>query len=262
METKNKSLTVSRLFLALTVWFLVYKLTDHFLTPVLSERIPEVVVMIITSMIIPYTVSLGAFYLIVRNMEKATPRCPEIKPGPARLLKLFIIQCGLTIPVMIPVNMIYKLSGRDMPGITADQILEHLVFYVILLLVFAPVMEELLFRKLILDRLTVLGTVPAILISAAFFALPHLYSQGPAQMLYTFVLGIMLAYVTLTSRKLWPAIVLHSLSNIYGAFIPTFWPKDTLATLAVYALVYIILMPLTAVILTVLSRKEIKKVCA
>jgi len=261
METKNKLLTVSKLFLALAVWFLIYKLTGLFLTPVLSERLPEVLVMIITGMVIPYTISLGAFYLIVRNMETASPRCPEIKPGPLRLGKLFLIQCGLTIPVMIPVNMIYKMSGREMPGMTPEQILAHPVFYVILLLVFAPVMEEFLFRKLILDRLTVLGTTPAIIVSAAFFGLPHLFSQGPAQMLYTFVLGLMLAYVALTSRKLWPCILLHSLSNVYGAFIPTLWPKDDLPSLALYALIYIMIMPLTAVILTVLSRKEIMKVC-
>ena len=83
--------------------------------------------------------------------------------------------------------------------------------------------------------------------------------NGPSGAL---VLGLMLAYVALTSRKLWPCILLHSLSNIYGAFIPTLWPKDDLPSLALYALIYIMIMPLTAVILTVLSRKEIMKVCA
>ncbi|MCR5059928.1 MAG: CPBP family intramembrane metalloprotease [Saccharofermentans sp.] len=81
-------------------------------------------------------------------------------------------------------------------------------------------MEELLFRKFILERLECLGFKGSVICSAVLFALPHLISQGPAQVIYTFALGLVWAYVTLKTGKLWLAVILHSLSNVYGAFLP------------------------------------------
>ena len=105
-------------------------------------------------------------------------------------------------------------------GIPAEELFGNIWFYIVLLLIFNPVMEELLFRKILLERLTCLGFKWAVICSAVLFALPHVVSQGVPQMFYTFGLGLVWGYITLKTGKLWPAIILHSLSNIYGAFIP------------------------------------------
>ena len=39
-------------------------------------------------------------------------------------------------------------------------------------------------------------------------------------MFFTFAAGLVWAYITIKTRNLWPAIVLHALSNIYCAYVP------------------------------------------
>jgi membrane protease YdiL (CAAX protease family) len=129
---------------------------------------------------------------------------------------------------------------------------EHFVFYIVLLLIFNPIMEEVLFRKLALDKLLVLGEVPAIFISAAFFGLPHAYSQGVPQMFGTFVLGLVWAYVRIKTGKLWPCMVLHMLFNLYGAYFTLFMAGSIVTSFAMVGLNMIIL-PIPAVILLILT---------
>lgn len=261
MDTrKNNIITVLRIASALAVWILVRYSLVYFVDPVLESRFPEIAVMIFDSVISAYVIAFPIFLAIVWGMEKKISDCPSMKPTPAKLLKLFVIQSGLSFPVMIPVNMIYIMSGKTMPGFTADQLLAHPVFYVFLLLIFAPVVEEMFFRKVILDRLMVMGTVPAVIASAVFFAIPHVFSQGPAQMLYTFVLGLVFAYATVRTKKLWPAMILHSMSNFYGGFLTSLWPKDHPLEMIAFAAIYIMAMPLAAILLTVFGRKEIKTI--
>lgn len=74
----------------------------------------------------------------------------------------------------------------------------------------APVCEELLFRRLLLDRLRSLGDVSAVYLSALAFSLFHgnLY-----QMFYTFVLGIFFAKLVLLTGSVRDTILLHMCIN-------------------------------------------------
>lgn len=257
MNTKDKVLTVVRITAGLLVWFLIYKLLDTAVDPYLKEHVPETVRLIIESMVIPYAVGFPACYLIVKSMRVQDGGCPRIKPSAGNMTKAFLIQSGLSFPVMIPFNIAFKLMGKELPGMTAETILAQPVFYCFLLLVFAPVVEEIFFRKVVLGRLTCLGSVPAVFISAALFGFPHLFSQGPAQMVYTFVLGLVWGYMALRTGKLWPSILLHSLSNIYGGLLTIVWPKDTPLGILSFAGLYMMAMPCVAIILTVLNRRQI-----
>ncbi|MBO4636274.1 MAG: CPBP family intramembrane metalloprotease [Clostridiales bacterium] len=257
MNTKNKVLTVLRIAAALVVWFLIYKLLDNALDPYLKDKVPFIVRMIIEAAVIPYGIGLPVMYLIVKSMKVQNSTCPQMKPSAGTIATAFLIQSGLSFPVMIPVNIAYKLMGREMPGMKPEEVLAHPIYYLVLLLLFAPVVEEFLFRKIVLRRLTVLGTVPAVIISAVLFGIPHLFSQGPAQMLYTFVLGLVWGYMAVRTGKIWPSIILHSLSNLYGGILTALWPKDSAVTLLSFAVLYMMIMPCTAILLTVFNKKKI-----
>lgn len=76
----------------------------------------------------------------------------------------------------------------------------------------APLMEEVLFRGALLRGLVrTRGARSATLWTAAFFAVFHLYN--PWQVLPTFFLGLILAWVVLTTGSLWSAVVVHSMFN-------------------------------------------------
>ena len=118
------------------------------------------------------------------------------------------------------------------------------------------IFEELLFRKFILGKLSCLGMKGAIICSAVLFALPHIYSQGLGQMFYTFALGLVWGYITIKTGKLWPAIVLHSLSNIYCAYIPILAAMIHPALSVVFVMFTVSLMvPLTIVFIICDTRK-------
>jgi uncharacterized protein len=112
------------------------------------------------------------------------------------------------------VVLIDSLIG--LPGDTKvlEKLVQHtpLVPTLLALTIFPAITEELVFRGVLLRALQPrLGTVAAIFISAAVFGLYHVWP--PAQMLSTFALGIVLAFVTLRARSIVPAIIIHALNN-------------------------------------------------
>lgn len=86
-----------------------------------------------------------------------------------------------------------------------------LFLLVALSVILAPVTEEFLFRGFLLRRLCVLfGRIPAVLISALFFALFHgNLTQGIA----AFVIGVLLAAVRLGAQNLLLPILMHACVN-------------------------------------------------
>ena len=257
---KNNILTVLRVFVALVAWFVIYKCYGIFIDPLLEGHASDSIRMILSRMVVPYTLGLGASYLIVRGMpmeKDSSDSLLNVTPG--LIFKAFLIQMGLSMPVIMIGNMILKVLGKPLGGMSREEIFgEHAVFYIVLLLIFNPIMEEVLFRKLALDKLLVLGEVPAIFISAAFFGLPHAYSQGVPQMFGTFVLGVVWAYVRIKTGKLWPCMVLHMLFNLYGAYFTLFMAGSTL-TACVLAGINMIILPIPAVILMILMLSKPSK---
>lgn len=218
---KNKFLTVVRVATGLICWFLIYKLYGVFVDPLLEGILPEIARMVLMAMVVPYTLGLGAFLLVTLGMPHSDYAAEAVmKPGIGTIAKYFVIQTGLSFPVMVAFNAVLTLAGVESRATSPEQIMAHPLFFFVLLIVFNPVFEELLFRKFVLERIGVLGTKGAIICSAVFFALPHVYSQGIPQMFFTFTIGLVYAYLTLKTGKLWPAVILHALSNIYCAYIP------------------------------------------
>ena len=251
---KNNILTVFRVFVTLVAWFLIYKCYGLFIDPLLEGYVSDSIRAILSRMVIPYTLGFGTAYLIVRGMPKGNDSGKlRLNVTPILFIKAFLIQMGLSMPVIMIGNMILKILERPLGGMSREEIFgEHAIFYIVLLLVFNPIMEEVLFRKLALDRLLVLGEVPAIFISAAFFGLPHAYSQGVPQMFGTFVLGLVWAYVRINTGKIWPSMILHMLFNLYGAYF-TLFMAGTNITACILAGLNMLILPIPAVILFILT---------
>jgi membrane protease YdiL (CAAX protease family) len=87
----------------------------------------------------------------------------------------------------------------------------------------APLMEELLFRGLLLPGLERRhGAGPAVLVSALLFGLVHLDWSGS---LYAFVAGLLLGALRLRVGSLWPCVTLHAAVNSVPLLVPrALWP--------------------------------------
>ena len=82
----------------------------------------------------------------------------------------------------------------------------------LLLTVFPGVCEELLFRGTLMSLLLKRGRVAsALLWQAVAFALSHVYFFKLAP---TFLLGLALGWLTLRTRSIWPAVLVHVLHNL------------------------------------------------
>jgi hypothetical protein len=89
----------------------------------------------------------------------------------------------------------------------------------------APIVEELIFRKLLLNKLRRYGDLPAILISSIAFGLFHM---NVAQMFYATALGIIFAYVAIRTNSIRYNILLHILINSMGVVIAPLAMKQSM----------------------------------
>jgi membrane protease YdiL (CAAX protease family) len=112
---------------------------------------------------------------------------------------------------------------------TGSFALLHKIVFGIMIVLIGPVMEEIVFRGIILTRLAVKWDLKrAILISSLFFGLLHGDDGGVG----AFVFGVIMAVLYVKTRTLAIPIILHMLNNAIGygfMLIPTV--KDQSATI-------------------------------
>lgn len=137
-------------------------------------------------------------YLFVRR-RMATP----MTYGVAALFTVFLIFVLDPITSLIPMPD----SFREM----FEQAFSHNIFSYLVVGVAAPLLEELLFRKLMLEGLEKnYGARKAILWSAVLFALFHL---NPWQGIGAFFIGLLLGWLYLKTRDIWICIFVHFFIN-------------------------------------------------
>lgn len=85
-----------------------------------------------------------------------------------------------------------------------------LVLFVLMFVIFPAVLEEVLFRGILLSRLRKLGDGFAVVLSSVIFALMH---HDLVSMPGVFLFGLLFGYATILSNSLIPAIAMHFLNN-------------------------------------------------
>ncbi len=86
----------------------------------------------------------------------------------------------------------------------------------------APVAEELIFRKLLIDRTVKYGEKTAILFSGLFFGLFH---GNLNQFVYAFLLGVFFGFIYAKTGKLIYTITMHMVINFFGSVAGMFLLK-------------------------------------
>ena len=108
--------------------------------------------------------------------------------------------------------MISNIKGEELSNTLEDFVLNGnmmiTMFYGILI---APIMEELIFRKILLDKLRRFGDKPAILMTGVAFGLFHM---NLPQFDYASVLGFLFAYLTIRKNTIRYAVILHMIINL------------------------------------------------
>ncbi|MEI4602942.1 type II CAAX endopeptidase family protein [Bacillus cereus] len=104
--------------------------------------------------------------------------------------------------------------GVDESNIVIEPTKSEIILYVVVLTVFAPIWEELLFRGILFKKLSQrFSTLTSIVISACIFTLGHPLTVG--SLLYIFGMGICLAYTYKKTKNLLVPIGIHLLNNSF-----------------------------------------------
>ena len=197
---------------------LLFALPQYFLAPLLPE-LGWTLYTTVMSEICAYVLGPLALWLVIRKLPKGT--APGVPLRVRGWLRIFVLAMGalfafsiLTSIVMLVVNGLSGQSTGNLLETMADAMPAPV--YLVLVAVVAPLGEEFLFRRLLLDRLRPLGDAAAILISGLCFGLFHLNLY---QFFYATALGILFAAVIVKTGNLWHTIALHAAVNLSSTLL-------------------------------------------
>lgn len=213
---------LNRIGLAMTVMAGAILLSQIVLSAILVDIFPSAeqsdwFVWILTA-ISMYGVGLPVVYGLTRKIP-STPKKPVKKLKIYQFIIIFFIcAAAMYITNFFSVFLNFLISiikGGEILNPALDAIFEgNFILTFLYTAIGAPIVEELIFRKILLDKVRRFGDLPAILITGIAFGLFHM---NIAQIFYATALGIIFAYVTLRTNTIRYAIILHILINTIGA---------------------------------------------
>lgn len=218
------------------------------------------------------TVELNSMLLFLMSMPMYVVGAPiswllvKDLPTPCRLqenrlpFRQFLIFFCISISVMYIGNyiglalmsIVNGIQGKPLMNPVND-IVESLDTWMIfiLMVVMAPLFEELLYRKLLIDRICQFGDKTAILMSGILFGLSH---GNFYQFFYAFGLGVIFAYIYLNTGRLRYTIALHAIVNFMGSIVALYVAENE-AVMNVYGVFLLVAMILGIVFLFKFRRR-------
>ncbi len=166
-----------------------------------------------------YLAGVPVFYLLIKGIRKQ--HLYRHRLTVFQLMKFITVSFTfLYIGSLIGTGLTKLLSfftQQESSGGVANMISQSdfpamLIFVVIL----PPIMEELVFRKWLLDRLVVMGDKMAIFISALLFGLVH---GNLKQFFFAFFIGCIFGYIYIRTGRLRYSILIHLIINFFGSVI-------------------------------------------
>lgn len=199
-----------------------------------------------------YVVGLGLFIFITKDVTKE-PYARKEKGGVSvkTLILCFLLQCTAFMVLNI-LAIATSIFGGVSPSSEITPMTKPMLF---MLLIFNPVVEEYVFRHLFASRLVKYGERFYILASAWCFAVVHGVSIGFAHIVYTFILGLIWAYLTVKSGNIVLAVIMHAVSNLFNSVVIQLLGEN-LEILAVYSLL-LMALGVIGLVLFLINRKKI-----
>ncbi len=156
------------------------------------------------------------FYLFYKNSNKILLKTEWKKMYVPILIGAFASAGVSKLVTLLPIDGIIGNYSKT----SANVMSSNLPLQLITLVILGPIMEELMFRGLIYNRLKQFNekTIAAY-ISALIFAVYHF---NLVQGIYTFILGLLIAYVYEEYKSIVAPIILHIAANGIAVFLNYF----------------------------------------
>lgn len=168
---------------------------------------------------------LAGFPLLILLLKKKVPaeKIERRRMTAGQYALSAIICLGLAYASNILGNILTAVVGLATGEAVENQVLSVATsvspwLVLVYMVLCAPVMEEYIFRKLIVDRTVRYGQEVAVVISGLMFGLFH---GNLNQFVYAAVIGMFLAYLYVKTGNLKITISLHMMFNFIGGFLST-----------------------------------------
>lgn len=162
-----------------------------------------------------YVFAFPACYLILRRQPVSAPEKRPMTFG--RFLQwLAVCFCMMYAGNLVGTVLSLLLSGGQAVNAIEGYAMDQSPLKVLVMVVLAPVSEELICRKVLIDRTRQYGEKNVVLLSGLVFGLLH---QNLYQFFYAFALGSAFALIYLRTGRVRHCILLHMIINFNGAVI-------------------------------------------
>jgi membrane protease YdiL (CAAX protease family) len=198
------------------VQYLEYFLLERFFPGVLENYTAYFLILMLSM----YIVSMPLMALLIRTVPAEAPAEKKKMTVGQWIIAAIIAFAGMYLSNIIG-NILTAIVGALKGSAVSNDILSiatsNSIWANILIMVLcAPVAEELLFRKLLIDRTAKYGEGISVLFSALFFGLFH---GNLNQFAYAFVLGAVFGFIYVKTRNIKYTIFLHMLINFMGSVV-------------------------------------------
>ena len=226
METKDIKKHFSKLgFILFIGTLLIYGVQFGAMT--ISEKIPVIAdnpsLSFAVAMLPMYVIAFPLIFLMLKKVPAQT-YAESKKMKPMHVLIAFLMTYALTYVCNIIGTVITTVIGMFKQSTVDNVLLDvtssiHPLATFIIIAICAPIMEELLFRKYLVDRTIKYGEGVAIVFSGLVFGLFH---GNLSQFSYAVTLGMFFAFIYIKTKKIVYTIILHMLQNFMGSVVGIF----------------------------------------
>lgn len=176
--------------------------------------------LILISQFSMYCVGFPIFLLLVKRVP-AWKRTEERSLGAGGFVLNTIFCFGMTYLGNIAGQLLMAfagiLSGTRMENPVDIMVMEMSPWVMLLsTVIIAPVMEELMFRKFLIDRVAPYGQKTAVIVSGVGFGLFH---GNFYQFFYACAIGMVFAYLYSSTGRIRYSIMLHMIINFMGGYV-------------------------------------------
>jgi membrane protease YdiL (CAAX protease family) len=175
------------------------------------------------SMIIAEVLSLSTLF-ILRGKKTFTTDLTQVarKIEIPRLFMLFVIAFGAQF-IFSVISTLVDAALAGSGGSATDMMNQSVEMLqtpsgLVYIMLAGPIMEEIIFRGAVLNRLKAHGENFAIVMSSILFGMIHVY---PMQAIFAFVVGLILGYTATHYSVKW-AMILHILINSVATFMDAY----------------------------------------
>lgn len=223
LRTENKNglrASVSKLSLLLLLYIVMYQVITN-TVPLIAEGFGLVnydddvqytlFIFLLYILVYPVTFSLIIYLGNLKETHRIRTFFRKPKCSPFFVLKWFVIVTSCTYIVNLVFNIITTALNYD-TGIPSEPFTSPLdaITNLVVICIFAPILEEILFRGVMLSHHMKYGAWHACIVTSICFALFH---TNLSQLFYTFIGGLFMSMVVLKTGSLIPSIIIHASFN-------------------------------------------------